>query len=167
MLRLSAKRSRPRVEREKPYERRIGEPISGAILPFGSMIEYHLISAKDQSRLHQSAGRDQTCQGSPKFRSILHEVRRTTMFFKQKRTGLNPHTNKRLLQKPEMIFWRISGKLIYRQGFSQHHSSLLTLSGRQIRHRTCSRQVAWTIMGALTVAGNVRGHGPVLLRSQD
>ena len=27
--------------------------------------------------------------------------------------------------------------------------------------------VVSTIMGALTVAGNVRGHGPVLLRSQD
>ena len=44
--------------------------------------------------------------------------------------GSNPETNKRMPQKPEMIFWRISGNLIYRHGYSQHHSSLLTLSGR-------------------------------------
>ena len=30
---------------EKPFER--------PIIPFGSMVEYHPISAKDQSRLHQ------------------------------------------------------------------------------------------------------------------
>ena len=34
-------------------ERRFGEPVSGPIIPFGSMIEYHPISAKDQSRIHQ------------------------------------------------------------------------------------------------------------------
>ena len=36
-----------------PYERRFGEPFKGPIIPFGSMIEYHLISAKDLSRLWQ------------------------------------------------------------------------------------------------------------------
>ena len=35
------------------YERRFCEPIKGPIIPFGSMVEYHPISAKDQSRLHQ------------------------------------------------------------------------------------------------------------------
>ena len=34
-----------------PYERRFGEPFKGPIIPFGSMIEYHPISAKDQSRV--------------------------------------------------------------------------------------------------------------------
>ena len=35
-------------------ERRFGEPfIKGPIIPFDSMIEYHPISAKDLSRLHQ------------------------------------------------------------------------------------------------------------------
>ena len=36
-----------------PYERRCGEPCKGPVIPIGSMIEYHPISAKDQSRLHQ------------------------------------------------------------------------------------------------------------------
>ena len=35
------------------YERRFGEPLRGPIIPFGSLVEYHPISAKDQSRIHQ------------------------------------------------------------------------------------------------------------------
>ena len=34
-----------------PYERRFGKPF--AIIPFGSLVEYHPITAKDQSRMHQ------------------------------------------------------------------------------------------------------------------
>ena len=36
-----------------PYERRFGEPFEGPIIPFGSLVEYHPISAKYQSRIHQ------------------------------------------------------------------------------------------------------------------
>ena len=36
-----------------PYERRFGQPFKGPIIPFGSLVEYYLISAKDQSRIHQ------------------------------------------------------------------------------------------------------------------
>ena len=36
-----------------PYERRFGAPIKGPIIPFGSLVEYYPISAKDQSRIHQ------------------------------------------------------------------------------------------------------------------
>ena len=36
-----------------PYERRFGEPLKGRIIPFGSLVEYHPITAKDQSRIHQ------------------------------------------------------------------------------------------------------------------
>ena len=36
-----------------PYERRFGEPFEGLIIPFGSLVEYHPIIAKDQSRIHQ------------------------------------------------------------------------------------------------------------------
>ena len=36
-----------------PYERRFGKPFDGPILPFGSLVEYYPISAKDQSRIHQ------------------------------------------------------------------------------------------------------------------
>ena len=32
-----------------PYERRFGEPFKGSIIPFGSLVEYHPITAKDQS----------------------------------------------------------------------------------------------------------------------
>ena len=35
------------------YERRIGEPLKGPIVPFGSLVEYYPISAKDKSRIHQ------------------------------------------------------------------------------------------------------------------
>ena len=34
------------------YERRFGEPFKGPITPFGAMVEYFPMSAKDQSRLH-------------------------------------------------------------------------------------------------------------------
>ena len=36
-----------------PQERRFGQPFKGPIIPFGSLVEYHPISAKDQSRIHQ------------------------------------------------------------------------------------------------------------------
>ena len=36
-----------------PYERRFGKPFKGPIIPFGSLVEYHSITAKDQSRIHQ------------------------------------------------------------------------------------------------------------------
>ena len=35
------------------YERRFGEPFKGPIIPFGSLVAYYPISAKDQSRIHQ------------------------------------------------------------------------------------------------------------------
>ena len=35
------------------HERRFGMPFNGPVTPFGAMVEYHPISAKDQSRLHQ------------------------------------------------------------------------------------------------------------------
>ena len=36
-----------------PYERRFGQPFTGPIMPFGSLVECHPITAKDQSRIHQ------------------------------------------------------------------------------------------------------------------
>ena len=36
-----------------PHERRFGQPSKGPIIPFGSLVEYHPITAKDQSRVHQ------------------------------------------------------------------------------------------------------------------
>ena len=36
-----------------PYERRFGQPFKGPIIPFGSLVEYHPITVKDQSRIHQ------------------------------------------------------------------------------------------------------------------
>ena len=41
------------ADRKTPYERRSGEPSEGPVIPFSSMVEYHPITAKDQSRLHQ------------------------------------------------------------------------------------------------------------------
>ena len=36
-----------------PYERRFGKPFEGPVIPFGSIVEYHPITAEDQSRIHQ------------------------------------------------------------------------------------------------------------------
>ena len=36
-----------------PYERRFGESFKRPIIPFGSLVEYHPISSKDQARIHQ------------------------------------------------------------------------------------------------------------------
>ena len=36
-----------------PYERRFGEPFIRPIVPFCSLVEYHPISTKDKSRIHQ------------------------------------------------------------------------------------------------------------------
>ena len=35
-----------------PYERRFGKPFEGPVFPFGSLIEHHPTTAKDQSRIH-------------------------------------------------------------------------------------------------------------------
>ena len=54
MLYLSAKHSRSLVWWEdSPYERRFGQPSEGPIIPFGSLVEYYPISAKDHSTIHQ------------------------------------------------------------------------------------------------------------------
>ena len=36
-----------------PYERRFGQPFRGPIISVGSLVKYHPITAKDQSRIHQ------------------------------------------------------------------------------------------------------------------
>ena len=36
-----------------PYEWRFGQPFKGPIIPFGSVVEWYPITAKDQSRIHQ------------------------------------------------------------------------------------------------------------------
>ena len=36
-----------------PLKRRSGQPFKGPIIPFGSLVEYHPFTAKDQSRIHQ------------------------------------------------------------------------------------------------------------------
>ena len=39
--------------RKTLFERRFGEPFKGPITPVGAMVEYHPISVRDQSRIHQ------------------------------------------------------------------------------------------------------------------
>ena len=38
---------------DTPYERPFGMPFNGPVIPFGATVEYHPLSAKDLSRLHQ------------------------------------------------------------------------------------------------------------------
>ena len=53
MLHLSAKRHILLSDGKTPNERRFGQPFEGPIIPFGSLVEYYPISAKDQSRIHE------------------------------------------------------------------------------------------------------------------
>ena len=48
-----------------PYERRFGQPFNGPIIPFGSLVEYHPVSAKDQSRIHQFGKSYLDCSSDP------------------------------------------------------------------------------------------------------
>ena len=41
-----------------PFERRFGQPFEGPIIPFGSLVEYHPITVKDQSRIHHFGKKD-------------------------------------------------------------------------------------------------------------
>ena len=43
----------PLSDWKTPCERRFGKPFKGPIIPFGSLVEYHPVTAKDQSRIHQ------------------------------------------------------------------------------------------------------------------
>ena len=54
-----------------PYERRFGMPFDAPVIPFGAMIEYHPISAKDQSGLHQFEAK-KSCQV---YFSVMHYTR--------------------------------------------------------------------------------------------
>ena len=38
---------------KRPCERQFGQPFKGPIIPFGAVVEYHPVCAKDLSRLHQ------------------------------------------------------------------------------------------------------------------
>ena len=40
-------------DEKTPCERRFGQPFKGPIIPLGSLVEYHPITAKDLSRIHQ------------------------------------------------------------------------------------------------------------------
>ena len=53
-----------------PYETWFGMPFNRPIIPFGAMVEDHLISAKDQSRLHQFGSK--SCQV---YSSVMHCTR--------------------------------------------------------------------------------------------
>ena len=46
----SPQRSRPLTERENSVSKAFGEPFCGPTIPFGSMVEYHPVSAKDQAK---------------------------------------------------------------------------------------------------------------------
>ena len=61
VLLLSAKHSRSLFWWEDTNERRFGMPFNGPVIPFGAMVEYQLISAKDLSRLHHFGPRILPC----------------------------------------------------------------------------------------------------------
>ena len=96
-----------------------------------------------------------------KLRISLNEERNTTMFFKEKRTGLI-QTNQLMALKPGansgvflgIIFIVItcnqeSNSTRQMKGHSLCHSNILMLSGGQKRHWTCCWKVASTTIGVL------------------
>ena len=56
-----------------PYEKGFGMPFNGPVMPFGAMVEYHPISAKDHSRLHRLE--QESCQV---YSSVMHYTRGET-----------------------------------------------------------------------------------------
>ena len=53
MFHLSANVKNILSDGKTPYERRSGQPFVGLIIPFGSLVEHHPLTSKDQSRIHQ------------------------------------------------------------------------------------------------------------------
>ena len=53
MLHLSTKRHRSTFWWEDTLWKMFWQPFKGPIIPFGSLVEYYFITAKDQSRIHQ------------------------------------------------------------------------------------------------------------------
>ena len=43
----------PCLKGKTSCETRLGQPFQGPIFPFGSLVEHHPVTAKDQSRIHQ------------------------------------------------------------------------------------------------------------------
>ena len=60
-----------------PYERRFGMPFNGPDIPFGAMVEYHLISAKDQSGSHTFVPKSWMCK---KQTSVSHSSTESEIF---------------------------------------------------------------------------------------
>ena len=52
-----------------PYERRFGQPFKGPIIPFGSLVEYHPITAKG-SVTHPSIWKERFTWIVPRIRSL-------------------------------------------------------------------------------------------------
>ena len=69
VLFLSAKRSDLLSDGKTPNERRFGEPFGGPIIPFGLLVEYYPISAKDQSRINDF-GKKVSPQSVPRIRIV-------------------------------------------------------------------------------------------------
>ena len=53
MLQTSYLRGSPYEKRFGKHEKRCGQPFIVPIIPFGSLVEYYPVTAKDQSRIHQ------------------------------------------------------------------------------------------------------------------
>ena len=60
-----------------------GQPFKGPIIPFGSLVEYYPITAKDQSRIHQF-GKESFTWIVPRIRSVRERN------LEGKRTGRRP-----------------------------------------------------------------------------
>ena len=83
-----------------PYERRFGQPFKGPIILFGSLVEYHPITAKDQSRIHQF-GRKSYLDCSSDTLSMRGEFGRVTQWLQTLRSWKR-WTHRKSTQKDSM-----------------------------------------------------------------
>ena len=98
-----------------PYERRFGQPFKGPIIPYGSLVEYHPITAKDQSRIHLERKSYVDCSSDTlctrgefgKVTYLLQTLRSWRRWTHRK------STQKRLIAK-EVIFPKEKGDFIFR-----------------------------------------------------
>ena len=98
-----------------PYDRRFGQPFKGPIIPFGALVEYHPITAKNQSRIHQFGKKVLPGYCSSDTHCTRGEFGRVTYWLQTLRSWKR-WTHLKSTQKDSMqreIFPKESGKFIF------------------------------------------------------
>ena len=131
----------PLSDGKTPYERRFGKPFKGPIIPFGSLVEYYTISAKDQSRIHQcerksyldcSSDTDCTRVYFGRVTYWLQTLRSWRRWTHRKSTRKRLNAKEVIFPKEKWIFPATNGRIKLPGGDQDLRTSTL-IRGRQIR----------------------------------